>query len=224
MAGVRRALLPCLAACGFQGPTAIDAAGLASGVSCLVGTASSIGSDRGKVGLSAAGASVRPLACDGDARLVGLALDMSNKHVLTQSTGSARGIRIGCAAVTVDASNGHTGLVTTKDIEGTGDAGWSPSTMTELAVCPPGAVVSGLQVHSGSSGILFVDATMTCSVFAVTGQLTITTSVPIAGSQSEPLNPSQAQCSAGEHVVSMTTNTGFGLDSVRLFCAPTICK
>ena len=55
------------------------------------------------------------------------------------------------------------------------------------------------------------------------GRLTGTTMVPIAGSLIEPSNPSQARRGPGEQAVSMMTNTGAGLDSLRLFCAPTTC-
>lgn len=180
--------------------------------------------DRGKVGLSNGGGNVRPLACDGDLRTIGLALDMSTQPVNGQDTNSARGIRIACAAVTIDASGGHTGSITTKDIEGAGGAGFSPSMMTPLVLCPAGAVLSGLLVHGSVHVNLFLDATMTCSTFDTRGLLTGTTPVYIAGSLTDSMNPSQVQCNEGEQTVSMTTDTGAGLDSLHLFCAPTICE
>jgi len=48
--------------------------------------------------------------------------------------------------------------------------------------------------------------------------------VAIAGSLSDAENPSGAQCNPGEQVVSMVTDTGAGLDSLRLLCAPTTCN
>lgn len=190
---------------------------------CHVGTASVTGIDRGKVGLSTGGGNIRPLACDGNARIVGLALDMSNQPVNGQDTDSARGIQLGCATVTIDASNGHTGPITMKAIEGTGGSGFSPSTMTALALCPPGAVLSGLQVHGSVHVNLFLDARMICSAFDTNGRLTGMIPVDIAGSLTDSTNPSQAQCAPGEQVVSMLTDTGAGLDSLNLFCAPTTC-
>lgn len=224
---MRCALLSCLTACGFQSsaatPLELDATAPDS-TPCQVGAGSPIGTDRGKVGLSDGGGNVRPLACAGDAQIIGLALDMSNQPANGQGTESARGIRIGCATVAFAASKAHTGPIMMKDIDGNGGSGWSPSTMTALALCPPGAVVSGLMVHGGVSGNLFLDATMTCTAFDTNAQLTATTAVPIVGSQTETQRPSQALCDAGEHVVSMTTDTGAGLDSLQLLCAPTICK
>jgi hypothetical protein len=226
MAAMRCVLLSCLTACGFQSSPAplsqIDAA--PASPPCQVG-ASSTTTDRGKVGLSNGGGTTRSLACDGDARIIGLALDMSDQDANGQDTASARGIRIGCATVTIDAAQGSAGPITTKDIDGNGSSGWSPSTLTALALCPPGAVLSGLLVHGGGGGgNLFLDATMTCSTFDATARLSATTAVPIAGSQTETRQPSQVQCEAGEQVVSMMTDTGAGLDSLRLSCAPTICK
>jgi hypothetical protein len=224
---MRCALLSCLTACSFQSrastspapePDANDA-----NTVCHVGAASVTGTERGKVGLSTGGGNVRPLACDGDARIVGLALDMSDQPVNGQDTDSARGIQLGCAAVTIDASDGRTGPVTMKTIEGNGGAGFSPSTMTALALCPAGAVLSGLAVHGSAHVNLFLDATMTCSAFDMTGRLTGTTAVYIAGSLTDTQNPSEAQCAPGEQVVSMSTDTGAGLDSLLLSCAPVTC-
>src|SRR6185436_2902705 len=207
---MRRAppLLLCLAACSFGSPTSsLDAQEPVDDVPsavCRLGVVpSSI--DRGKVGLSNGGGNVRPLACDGDLRIVGLALDMSTQPVNGQDTNSARGIRIVCAPVTIDESGSQTGSITTKDIEGAGGAGFSPSMMTPLASCPPGAVLSGLLVHGSVHVNLFLDATMTCSAFDARGQLTGTTAMYIAGSLTDSTNPSQVQCAAGEQVVSMTT-------------------
>jgi hypothetical protein len=61
-------------------------------------------------------------------------------------------IRIGCTTVTIAGSSAHTGQFLMKDIEGNGGSGWSPSTMTTLASCPAGAVLSGLEVHGGDPG------------------------------------------------------------------------
>src|SRR6185436_9694175 len=110
---------------------------------------------------------------------------------------SARGIQIGCATVTIDASSGQTSAVTMKTSEGNGGSGWLPSTMTPLAMCPPGSMLSGLQVHGSVYRSLFLDATMTCSSFDTKGQLTATTPVAIAGSLTDTQNPSEAHCNPG---------------------------
>ncbi|HEX4417188.1 MAG TPA: hypothetical protein VH165_04775 [Kofleriaceae bacterium] len=235
---MRWVLLSCLIACGFQSTAtpllqidaavpdaAVPDAAVPDATPCQVG-ASSTSIDRGQVGLSTGGGTFQTLACDGDARIIGLALDMSDQPANGEDDDSARGIRIGCATVTIGAAQGSAGPIATKDSEGHGGSGWTPSTLTALALCPPGAVLSGLLVHGGGKGggNLFLDATMTCTTFDVTAKLITTTAVPIAGSQTEPLQPSQVQCEAGEQVVSMMTDTGAGLDSLRLSCAPTICK
>lgn len=217
---MRCALLLCLTACSFHASAEIDV----GNTMCNIGATSSVGTDRGKVGLSNGGGNVRSLACDGGARIVGLALDMSDNPVNGLNSHSARGLQLGCATVTIDASKGQTGAITMKTIEGNGGSGWLPSTMTPLALCPPGSVLSGLQVHGSAYTGLFLDATMTCSAFDPTGQLTGTTPVAIAGSLTDTQNPSEAQCNPGEQVVSMNTDTGAGLDSLRLLCAPTTCN
>jgi hypothetical protein len=225
---VRRVLLLGLTACSFRGPStsSIDAAadGTPANAVCQVGAASATGTDRGQVGLSTGGGTVRQLACDGDDRIVGIALDMSDGPVNGQDTRSARGIRIGCAAVTIDAAGGHTGPIATKDVQGFGGAGFTPSTMTALASCPPGAVVSGLLVHGSAHVNLFLDATILCSAFDTAGKFTNLSVVPIAGSLTDPSNPSQAMCGGAEQAVSITANIGAGLDSLHMFCAPTTCE
>jgi hypothetical protein len=149
---------------------------------------------------------------------------MSDGPVNGQDTNSARGIRLACATVTIDASGGRVGPVATKDLEGAGGAGFTPSTMTPLTSCPPDAVLSGLRVHGSSHVNLFLDATIFCSKFDPRGQFMGTTPVYVVGSLTDSMNPSQVQCNPGEQVVSMTTNMGAGLDSLRLLCAPATCE
>lgn len=49
-------------------------------------------------------------------------------------------------------------------------------------------------------------------------------SVPITGSGTDANNPSSASCATGEQAVGMRTQTGAGLDSLRLQCQPTTCR
>ena len=84
--------------------------------------------------------------------------------------------------------------------------------------------MTGLAVHGSSHMIYILDATMTCSALDANGQVGSTTGVYIAGSlTSDGSNPSSAECLGGEQVVSVRTDTGAGLDSLDLFCAPTTC-
>jgi hypothetical protein len=188
---------------------------------CVLGVGGGT-TDRGKVGLSNGG-SQGSIECDGDARIVGLALDMSD-GLADGVTPSARGIRIACATVTIDGTGGHVTNLVTKDKEGAGGAGWSPSTWTPLARCADDAVVTGLAVHGSSYVSYFLDATMQCTQLDATGAPVQTAVVDITGSGTDPSSPSEAHCNSGEQVAEMTTWTGAGLDSVRLQCAATTCE
>jgi hypothetical protein len=188
---------------------------------CVLGVDGAI-TDRGKVGLSNGG-SPGAIACDGDARIVGLALDMSD-GLADGVTPSARGIRIACATVTIDGLGGHVTNLVTKDKEGAGGSGWSPSTWTPLAQCADGAVVTGIAVHGSSYVSYFLDAAMACTRFDATGSPAETTTIAITGSGTDPDNPSEARCNAGEQVAELGTSTGAGLDFLRLRCAATICE
>jgi len=225
-----------LAGCSFQGPpttvTTSDARGVVDAAptidavvrtSCTLGAGAPI-TDRGKVGLSTGGALVAPpLACDGDTRIVGVALDMSN-GLADSVTVSAHGIRIACATVSIDALGAHTGTVATKDVEGNGGSGWTPSTFTAITSCPAGAVVSGLSTHGSTFTTYFLDANITCSTFNARGQLLAATSVHIAGSQTSSANPSGVVCNAGEQLAALSIHAGAGLDSANLQCAPVTCE
>ena len=102
---------------------------------CQIGASVAAGTDREKVGLSDGGGNFRSLACDEGAQIVGIALDMSDRPINGNSH-SARGIQIGCATVTIDASKGQLGPHTMKTSEGNGGSGWTPSTMTPLGLRP----------------------------------------------------------------------------------------
>lgn len=188
---------------------------------CALGTTGAT-TDRGKVGLSNGG-SAGTIACDGNARIVGIALDMSDGNA-DGVTPSARGIRIACATVTIDGTGGHVTDLVTLDKEGAGGSGWSPSTWTPLAQCEDGATVTGISVHGSSFVSYFLDATLACTRFDTAGAPLGTTAVTVTGSGSDTANPSEAHCNAGEQIAEMTTHTGAGLDSLRLQCAATACE
>ena len=105
------------------------------------------------------------LACDDTfgERIVGVALYVSNQNT-SFGARSADGIRIACATVTIDPTgNATVGAITTHDVIGNGMGGWTPATWTAMQQCPPGAVVVGMQVHTGVNKDLFVNASIICS-------------------------------------------------------------
>lgn len=228
---MRPALLAALAACKFhQGGAPIDAgadarpdAGRdASNEACMLAATDATGMDRGKVGLSTGGGTIGMLACD-SGNLVGIALDMSTGGVNGTQVPSAHGIEIACADVSIDGSGGHTGAVTTKLRDGNGGAGFTPSALTAVARCQDGAVVTGLAVHGSMYTSFFLDAAIACTSYDPAGHIAAVATVPITGSGTDSNNPSMADCNPGEVVVSMATDTGAGLDSLHLWCAPVAC-
>ena len=202
-------------------PTGSDAPN--SNLTCRVG-AGLIGSDEGQVGLSTGGGTKTALACLTTDRIIGVALYMSQQPVNGGDTDSAQGIRIACAPITIDHSGGHTGAVYTMDVVGFGGSGFTPAALTGLAECADGEAVTGLQVYGSHYGNLFLSATIYCTGVDVTGQSTTTTAVPIAGSGADTMNPSQVSCPKNDQIVTLVPDTGAGLDSVEVFCAPTKCN
>jgi len=180
--------------------------------------------DRGKAG--GTGGSKNPLQCDDvfNERIVGIALQMSNQATVFGGR-SAQGIMIECAPVTVDPSgNAQVGTAATKQISGTGQFMWSPSTWTPITHCDPGSVLTGLLVHRGASNNRFLDVTMSCTQLQSGGKLGATTTKHITGSLIDATSPSTAKCAPGEVVSSFGAWTGAGLDAVSLFCAVPACR
>jgi hypothetical protein len=178
----------------------------------------------GKVGLSTGGGIFKSVRCSPGSLLVGMALDMSNQPVNGGDTKSAHGFRIACADVVDDGSGGHTGTPTTADIEGFGSAGFTPSTMTPIAPCPAGSVVTGMYVHGSHYMNLFLTARLVCMRFDQNGGVGSSFSIDITGTGSDTMYPSGAECPTGQQVVKMIADTGAGLDSLQLYCAPTVCS
>jgi hypothetical protein len=233
-AALRSTALLVVPACQFTTPIsattsdahAVDAPGSdapdASNLTCRVG-AGLIGSDEGQVGLSTGGGRKTNMACLGSDRITGIALYMSQQPVNGGDTDSAQGIRIACAPITIDHTGGHTGAVYTMDDVGSGGAGFTPAALTALASCADGASVTGMQVYGSHYADLMLSATIYCTGIAATGKSTTTVAVPIAGSGTDTMNPSMISCPADDQIVTLVPNTGAGLDSVEVFCAPTQC-
>jgi hypothetical protein len=168
--------------------------------------------------------------CPAPTTAVGAALLMSNNGVNSTPSPSAHGLEIACAQVSADATGGHTGSATLVELDpgsNTG-AGFTPATMSPLAMCPPGAIMTGMLVHGGPTAqetILFVDAFIQCAPLEANGDTGAPGSVPImntgsGGSDDE----SHAACGPNEAITLFATNMGAGLDSFELYCAPIICE
>jgi hypothetical protein len=193
---------------------------------CHVGVASTTGTDRGRVGGDGGGDNFPALLCANAAdRIVGVALKMSNQNT-TFGQRSAQGVRIGCAPVTVNNSGvGTTGTtVTTYEVLGNGNFGWSPSTWTAMTMCKPGWIIAGMSTHTTSGGDLFVDSAITCAQIGASGTVVATEVLSVAGSLTESQGFDSATCNTGEILVRMSNRTGAGLDSVNLWCTTPTCN
>jgi hypothetical protein len=192
---------------------------------CRVGVMNTTGIDRGRVGGDGGSENFPPLACanPGD-QIIGVALRMSNQDTLYGQR-SAHGIRIGCAPVTVRASGiGTIGTVTTYDLIGNGNFDWTPSTWTQMTVCKPGWILSGLSTHTTNRGDLFIDVSITCSQVGPSGTLVASEVIYVDGSLDESDGADAATCDPGEVIVRMPNRSGAGLDSVNLWCTTPTCS
>jgi hypothetical protein len=193
-------------------------------VPCSVDVASVTGTDRGRVGGSGGGANFPPLACDGAAeRIVGIALRMSDQDTVFGGR-SAHGLSIACATLAIGADGiAKLGPITSKELVGIGESGWTPSTLTPVTSCPDGSVVAGLAAHRGLGNNRFLDARITCARIGHAGTVEATEVLPVAGSLTDAVNDDTVDCNAGEVLVQLPNRTGQGLDSVSLSCALPTC-
>ena len=229
-----------LAACGFDArvagmspPETVDAA-LAIDAppdapdpvqlpACAVGTMSTTGTDRGRVGGGGGGDNFPPLKCDGDDRIVGAAFRISNHNTLYNGR-SAVAMQIACAPVSIAANGtGVIGNVTMKEVSGSGAEGWSPSTLTPVTMCPAGQVMNGLQAHTGPNTNLFVNITIRCGAIDHAALTTGNQAIYVNGTLTETQGSDTVNCNANEILVQLSNRTGSGLDSVNLFCSPAKC-
>jgi hypothetical protein len=192
---------------------------------CPIGVTSTTGTDRGRVGGGGGGANFGPLACDAATdRIVGFAVRLSNQNTIFNAP-SARGLTIACATVTVDRTTGvgTTGTVYTKEVMGSGQENWSPSTQSATATCPAGQVVNGLSAYTGTNQNLFNNVDFRCGKLDGTAQTTSSSVVHVAGSGSNTSNHDTVNCNANELLVRLPNMTGSGFDSANVFCAPATC-
>jgi hypothetical protein len=232
---MRGALWLCgLTACGFNvasssdAPLPPDAPSIdAPRTSCRVvpGTPLTV---RGTVGLGGGGGNHNTLKCDAGEIITGVAYDVSDGNANGQSSPSARGIRISCATLTIDAIGAHASSPRIHDVDGSGGSGWSPSTWSFPALCPVAGALSAMMAHGGTNPgtmNLFVDTSIDCTSFDKQGKPNGTTMLNIPTSTTGMgENPSSVTCPPGDQIAMLVTDTGAGLDSVAVSCAPTICQ
>lgn len=202
-----------------------DASPDAAPTVCTVATASTTGTDRGRVGGNGGSSQRPPIACDSPQQLVGLGLRMSNQTT-TNGGRSAHALNAGCALVTVDSNGvGTTGSITTKTLTANGGSDWTPSTATPMTTCQPGWIIAGLSAHTGSSNNLFLDVSITCAKPGPGAtSIVMTETLDVEGSLTEPDGLDTGACNPNELVVRMPNRIGAGVDSVNLSCSTLICN
>ena len=157
--------------------------------------------------------------------MVGIAIRMSNGNTLYNAR-SAHGMTIACAPVSIDRNTGvrTTGTVTTYERMGSGAEGWSPSTQSAVAMCPPGEVVNGLQTRVGSNGNLYKEVRFRCAQLDGNAATVASPNVIyVQGSLTEPNGIDTVNCAANEIVTQYSVRTGSGFDSANVFCSPARC-
>lgn len=180
---------------------------------------------RGRAG--GGGGGKGPVITCGDAvneRMIGVAVRMSDQAT-TFGAPSAHGLGIACARVTVgQTGTAEVGPMSMVEVSGLGTYGWAPSTWTPVTQCKPGWMLSGLLVHTGTSGNLFVDVSIVCSQIGADGTAGASETIKVMGSLTEPIGPDEVTCSAGEVLAQLGAWTGAGVDAVDLSCSRPTCR
>ena len=110
------------------------------------------------------------LACGAGRVAIGLRVLFSDGT--TASGGrSSHGVTLVCGRVDAVGSGMATDLVD-HTADGSGAAGWTPSTPSDLATCQPGWVMIGVRAHTGVSDTLFANLAIDCGKLDATGALT----------------------------------------------------
>jgi hypothetical protein len=203
-------------------PAVIDATVTACAVETDDGQLDTAGQAGGDGGGANPGMTIE---CDRpDDVIVGIAVAISDATIFYGGR-SALSLDITCAPVTVRSDGtASVGTTYTHQVAGNGAQSWSPATPTAVAMCPQDEVVSGLEVHTGTSGHLLQNVTVTCAQIGADGAPTgIVTPVYVAGSLSDPDGDDAVTCGAGRVLRQLEPRTGSGLDAVVLHCAPVRC-
>ena len=184
--------------------------------------------NRGTVGLSGGGGNHNTLKCDPGEVITGIAYDVSDGNANGQNAPSARGVRIACATLTVDIVGAHASTPRIHDVDGNGGSGWSPSTWSFPALCPVDSVLTAMTAHGGidlGTTNLYLDTSIACTAFDKQGKTGATTTINVPTSTTGMgMNPSSVTCPVGDQIAMLETDTGAGLDSIAVSCAPTICQ
>ncbi len=91
-------------------------------------------------------------------------------------------------------------------------------------MCPADSVVTGLDVHTGTSGHLLQNVTVTCAQIGVDGAPTgTTTPVYVGGSLTDPDGDDAVTCMTNHVLRRLEPRSGSGLDAVVLRCEPVRC-
>lgn len=182
------------------------------------------GIPRGRAG--GAGGGKGPVITCGDAkdRMIGVAVRMSDQAT-TFGARSAHGLGIACARVTVGPTGtAVVGPVSMVEVSGLGTYDWAPSMWTPVTQCKPGWLLSGLRVHTGTTGNLFVDVSIVCSQLGADGTPGETETITVAGSLTDTNGLDEVNCAAGEVLAELGTWTGAGVDAVDLSCSRPTCR
>ncbi len=183
------------------------------------------GISRGRAG--GAGGGTGPVITCGDTvneRMIGVAVRMSDQATVFGAR-SAHGLGIACARMTVgQTGTAELGPVSMVEVSGLGTYDWAPSTWTPVTQCKPGWMLSGLLVHTGTSGNLFVDVSIICSRIGADGAPGASETIKVAGSLTETNGPDEVKCAAGEVLAQLGTWTGAGVDAVELSCSRPTCR
>jgi hypothetical protein len=195
------------------------------GRGCEVLSKDPAGISRGRAG--GAGGAKAPVMTCGDklnGRMVGVAVRMSDQAT-TFGGRSAHGLSIACARVTVGPTGtAEVGPVDMVDVSGLGTYDWAPSTLSPVTQCKPGWLMSGLLVHTGTAGSLFVDVSIVCSRIGADGTPGASETIKVMGSLTDVNGPDDVRCAPGEVLVQAEPWTGAGLDAVELYCARPTCR
>jgi hypothetical protein len=220
------AQLGCRTLLGFEDPhdrpndaasdTTRDAA-----TACRVGT-DVLAVDRGHVGGSG-GAPMAAIVCAAGQLPVGVTLRMSDQNT-SSGYRSAHGIVITCAAVDIDPTGAHLSPPTTIMTQGSGGAGWTPSTFTPTTSCQEGWILSGFTVHTAIDGARFANVSIQCTQVSPSGSQIGLEVIPVAGSLDELAGATSASCLANEVITQVPSRAGAGLDGLDLLCSPLRCE
>jgi hypothetical protein len=157
-------------------------------------------------------------------RMIGVAVRMSNQATVFGAP-SAHAVGIACARVTIgQTGTPDVGPVSMVEVSGLGTYDWAPSTWTPVTQCKPGSMLSGLVVHTGTGGNLFVDVSIVCSPLGADGTAGTSETIKVMGSLTDANGPDEVKCAAGEVLAQVGAWTGAGIDALDLSCSRPTCR